>query len=263
MPTAHANNVEFYYELHGEGEPLVLISGYTGDHTQWGHFIDPLSKKFKVLTFDNQGVGQTKDDNSPLSADVMADNIVALADQLDLPRFHVAGQSMGGSIAQMIAIRHPGRVSKIILSCTSPHWGIVMLKALESILILVENNVPFEIAFDAMAPWCYGSEYINDSEKMKLRKKEVLETPFPPSLADIHRQYDVLESFDSTSDLGNIKAPTLIISASEDILATRSETKLLKEKIPGAIHKELSGGHSIPIEQPDEWLETAMSFLST
>ena len=97
---------------------------------------------------------------------------------------------------------------------------------------------------------------------MKFRKKEVLETPFPPSIADIHRQYDLLEKFDTRSDLGNIKAPTLIISASEDILATRGETQLMKEKIPDAIQKELSGGHSTPIEQPDEWLETVTEFLS-
>ena len=119
MPTISVNGIEFYYEIHGEGEPLILISGYTGDHTQWSHFIDPLSKKFKVLTFDNQGVGQTKDDGGPLSAQVMADNIVALADQLGLSSFHVAGQSMWGSIAQMIAIRHPGRVNKTILSWQS------------------------------------------------------------------------------------------------------------------------------------------------
>ncbi len=262
MPTIAVNNVEFYYELHGEGDPLVLISGYTGDHTQWSHLIDSLSKKFKVLVFDNQGVGQTKDDGNPLTPGLMADNIVALTNELDLPRFHVAGQSMGGSIAQMIAIRHADRVGKVVLSCTSPHWGVVTLKALESILMLVENNVPFEIAFDAMAPWCYGSDYINDPEKMKFRKKEVLETPFPPSIADIHRQYDLLEKFDTRSDLGNIKAPTLIISASEDILATRGETQLMKEKIPDAIQKELSGGHSTPIEQPDEWLETVTEFLS-
>ena len=103
MPKILVNNAEFYYELNGTGQPLILISGYTCNHNFWHPILDTLSSKFQVLTFDNRGCGKTKDNSQPLLAKLMADDVMALAKALGLKKPHIIGQSMGGTIAQTVA----------------------------------------------------------------------------------------------------------------------------------------------------------------
>ncbi|MFH1874654.1 MAG: alpha/beta hydrolase [Pseudomonadota bacterium] len=261
MAKIKVNDVEFYYELHGQGEPLILISGYAEDCAVWRSFLARLGKKFQVLIFDNQGVGQTQDQGKPLTADIMADNTVALAKTLGFSKFHVLGHSMGGNIAQMIALRHPDVVNKLVISCSSPAWNGVVLKEFESILRILKAGTPVELVFDLMAPWCYGADFMADSVRMEKRKKQVLENPYPASIDNIQRQFEVLKNFESTKLLRKIKTPTLIISAFQDIIATLEETKKLIAGIPNATHKQIQGGHSLPIEVADEWLDCVLGFL--
>ena len=112
MSKIKLNNANFYYELHGKGHPLILIAGYSGDHLVWMPLLENLSKQFQVLLFDNRGVGQTTDDGRPLSAELMAQDVVALADALDLKKPHIVGQSMGGTIAQRVATHHSEKINK-------------------------------------------------------------------------------------------------------------------------------------------------------
>lgn len=261
MPKIKVNDVDFYYELHGEGQPLVLISGYTGDHTQWTYHIDRLSKKFQILTFDNQGVGQTTDDGNSFTVEDMADNTVALCKGLGFGAFSVAGQSMGGSIAQMIAIRHPEAVDKLVLSCTSPKWNEVTIYVFETSFKLIESNTPIQLIYEVITPWCCGCEFLDDPEKMESRRKNIMENAYPPSVSDMHRQFEALKHFDSTSQLGKIQAPTLVISALEDLFASKRNTKTLLGEIANAKNVELDCGHSSPIEKPDEWLRCLVEFL--
>ena len=104
MPILHANNADFYYELHGTGKPVILIAGYTCDYSAWEMLLENLTRHFQVLTFDNRGVGQTTDHNAPLSAELMAQDVIALADQLNLAKPHIIGQSMGGCQSQRMSI---------------------------------------------------------------------------------------------------------------------------------------------------------------
>jgi len=261
MPKIGVNGVEFYYELKGNGEPIVLISGYTGDHLNWSHIAARLAKRFRVLTFDNQGTGQTTDDGAPLSIEAMADNTVVLAKELGLTKFHVAGQSMGGSIVQMIALNHPDAIERAIISCSSPKWGTVVLDAFETALKLLEQGTPPDLVYDVVAPWCYGADFLSDTERAATRKREVLENPHPMSIANVRRQFEALKGFDVRSELERIKARALIISASDDIVATNAETMLLLEGISSATRREIRGGHSIPTEKPDEWIDCVMEFL--
>src|SRR3990167_4083066 len=127
MPNITVNNVNFYYELHGKGQPLVLICGYTADHSYWLPILNALNQHFQVLIFDNPGIGQTTDDGSELSAELIADDIVALTKALNLKKPHILGASMGGTIAQCVASRHPQIVNKLVLLVTSAKWRKAML----------------------------------------------------------------------------------------------------------------------------------------
>ena len=263
MAKIQANGVDFYYELYGKGEPLVLISGYDGNHTQWADFIEPITKKYKLLIFDNQGVGQTSDEGNPLTIEDMADNTVALCKKLGLGKFSVAGHSMGGSIAQMIAVRHPKVINKLILSCSSAKWNDVTIYAFETIFKLIENNVSAELLYEIFTPWCYGRDFLNNYEKMEFRKKTILENPYPSSVTNMRRQFLALKQFDSRSQIKKITAPTLVISAFEDLVALPKDTKILIDNIPNAITKEFNSGHMATLERTDKWIDCVMNFLNS
>ena len=123
MPKAKINDVEMYYEVHGEGIPLAMISGYSGNIDDWDHLVPvvgTLSKHFKVITLDNRGTGRSSKPEGPYSIKTMADDVAVLLDYLEIEKTHVLGSSMGGMIAQELALRHKDKVDALVLVCTTP-----------------------------------------------------------------------------------------------------------------------------------------------
>jgi pimeloyl-ACP methyl ester carboxylesterase len=123
MPTVKVNDIDVYYEIHGDGEPLVLIGGLANDITDYaGHsdIVRLLSERCKVIAFDNRGVGRTGKPDIPYSIPMMVEDTVGLLDALGIERAHIVGISMGGRIALALALAHPDRVGKLVLVSTAP-----------------------------------------------------------------------------------------------------------------------------------------------
>ena len=115
--TVRANGQELYYEVHGEGQPLILVMGIGYDSTLWTLAQVPaLSKKFQVVIFDNRDAGRSSQATSAYTIADMADDTAALMDALDIKKAHVCGLSMGGMIVMEFALRHPGRLDRMILT---------------------------------------------------------------------------------------------------------------------------------------------------
>src|SRR5437764_14008294 len=112
MPMFSREDVDLYYECHGSGAPLFLIAGLASDSQSWQPIIGDLASRFRVIALDNRGVGRTIPQDPPTSIRAMADDCVALIDHLRLPSVHVLGHSMGGFIAQELAIRPPTRSTR-------------------------------------------------------------------------------------------------------------------------------------------------------
>lgn len=125
MPKAKINDINIYYDVHGDGFPLVMVMGFLGNADCWDPRMMPvLSDKFKVITFDNRGAGRTDVSDKEFSIKLLAEDTVGLMDVLNVPKAHVLGTSMGGMIAQELALNYPGRVEKLILTatfCGGPH----------------------------------------------------------------------------------------------------------------------------------------------
>lgn len=261
MPKINANGAEFYYELHGKGQPLILVSGYSCDHFIWLPILQSLSQKFRVLIFNNRGVGQTKDKNEPLSADLCADDVMALANALNLKKPYVAGHSMGGTIVQCIGAKYSPQVGKLAILNSSAKWRQAALKGLYSILLMGKAEVDFGIISDQIASWCFGESFLKDAECVATFKQNMLGNPFPQSIENQERQFKVLVSFDGRKNLEKIKVPTIVISGKQDILSLPYESEFIASHIPNAKLVELDSGHASFADVPDQLAHHLQAFF--
>jgi len=118
MAFTRVNGVTLYYEVHGKGDPLLLIMGLGANATGWSSQVPSFSREYQVIAFDNRGAGRSDKPNEPYSMDQMADDAHALLDELGVGPAHVFGMSLGGMIAQELMLRHPRHVRSLILGGT-------------------------------------------------------------------------------------------------------------------------------------------------
>ncbi len=118
LPTAHVNGINIDYSDVGNGRTLILVNGLGGTKRLWRRQTRLFKKYFRTITFDNRGVGKSDRPVGPYTIKMMADDTVGLMDYLRIERAHILGESMGGMIAQELAINHPERVDKLVLACT-------------------------------------------------------------------------------------------------------------------------------------------------
>lgn len=263
MPTFHhSHQTELYYEIHGQGYPVVLIAGYTCDSSFWQPILDELSQQFQVIVLDNRGIGKTKDHAACLSAEIMADDVLALIEALDLHKPHIIGQSMGGTIAQMLASHHSEKLGKLVLINTSAKWRQAMLKGLHSLLAMRKNDTPFPIIFESILAWIFGQSFLANQRNIQTLEKLILSDPHPQSLLDQERQFQALKTFDSRHLLQRIQLPTLILHGKEDLLALKEDAEFLARNIVGAKLISLPCAHACIAEVPEQLIDILRDFLS-
>lgn len=263
MPQQKINNTNYYYELHGSGEPVILIAGYTCDHLAWQAVTEGLSKQFQVLVFDNRAIGQTTDNNEPLSAELMAQEVIALADALHLKRPNIIGQSMGGTIAQAIASNFPEKINKLAILNSTAKWRQAMLRGLHSHLLMIEQAVPFDVLFESIIPWVFGEDFLQSTTKVNEFKNALIENPNPQSLANQKRQFQVLQKFNGLDQLSKITADTAIICGAQDIISLPFESEYLAKKISNAKLVTLNSAHAPMVEMPNDLNDVLLSFLNS
>ena len=220
MPKIICNHAEFYYELHGQGHPLILIAGYTCDHTFWFPLLTQLKKRFRVLIFDNRWVGQTKDAGKDLSIKLMAEDVMALAHALELQAPHIVGHSMGSYIAQSVALHYGAQIGKWGLLGASPKLRLAALKALKSHVLLREQGADFQILCEVSIPWFFGEFFLSDEQNIEKAKRLMLDNPHPQTLADQKRQLQALEDFQGMENLQTTSSSVFIGCGSEDLIAS-------------------------------------------
>lgn len=261
MATINVKGVNIYYEIHGQGNPLVLIAGYTCDHTFWGAMLDDLARKFQVLVFDNRAVGQTKDDGALFTLEDMAEDTMTLVQQLGIVQPHILGQSMGGAIAQIIAKKYPDKINKLIVLNSASKFNTRTVKAIESLLNLRKENISLDLLIETGMPWFFSSDYLSNPENIVSFKESIKNNPYPQSVEDQERQCKNIPTFDSHDWINEIKATALVIAAEEDIIVLSAESQQLAKDIPNAQFIIIPGGHSSPLEQPKELNKAIFNFL--
>lgn len=261
MPVVRVNDINMYYEVHGAGEPLVLIHSFF-DLTSWANQIPAFSQKYKVLVFDGRGVGRSDAPQPPYSTDQMADDAAALMDATGFDQAHVLSFSSGGLIAQELAIKHPEKVRKLILASTFQKISRITRYRNDLLLDMLRQGVRPDYIFKNLFLWYFSDGFFENDEAVDAFTKAFLESPYMPPLHALEGQVIALKSHDSTGRLSHIKARTLVLTGREDLILPVHVAEEMASVIPNATLKVVdSAAHCFFLENPEQFNHAVLEFL--
>ncbi|MBM3156216.1 MAG: alpha/beta hydrolase [Chloroflexi bacterium] len=266
MPRANVNGTTIYYEVNGQGEPLVMIMGFGGGLKGWYFQTRAFKRHYRVITFDNRGIGKSARATEPYTVSTMAADTLGLMDHLGVVGAHVLGMSLGSLVAQEIAIEHPERVMKLILACASigeaqendMHERMVKaFKVKEGPEGVDLRSVNFEEAMDTVIALSFNKKRYRMlvSPVSKVYMKLV-------GVNGHFRQIEAVQGYETLARLHRITAPTLVITGSADNLLPPKYSEQIASLIPGAKLVKVEGGsHALNIEMRHRFNKEVLDFL--
>lgn len=244
------------WESRGDGHPLLLVMGLGYARWGWGPIVEPLAERYRVLTFDNRGIGESDKPEGPYAAREMADDALQVLDEAGVDSAHVFGVSLGGMVAQELVLAAPERVDRLVLGCTHPGYDDgyplpqVTAKLFEEAPSLppevalrrfVENSM---VARGALVEEVYAGRLANPPDPAGWAAQAAAGTTFPGV------------------DQARIDRPTLVLTGTDDNVVDARNSELLAERIPGARLERIEGaGHLFFWERPDEVVRIVTEFL--
>ena len=258
MPHAEVAGRLLHYLRRGEGEPLLLIMGMSGNHLHWGEaFLSHVERDHEAIVFDNRGMGRSDREEEPFSIADMADDAAGLLDALGIERAHVMGCSMGGMIAQEVASRHPERVRTLVLGCTyaggegSALTDQAVMQSLMEAFMSGDRERAIQTGYRFNVSPAYAEAHPETGEEMARIAAEL-----PASLRMIMAQMQAIGGHDTSARLGSIEAPTLIVHGTEDQMLPVANARRIAELMPDARLEILEGvGHLFWWERPERSAE--------
>lgn len=260
---ATVGDIRIYYEILGEGKPLLLIMGLGGHILDWGWILPKkLAEGRQAIAFDNRGSGRSDQPAGPYTTAQMANDTIGLLDTLGVERADVFGVSMGGMIAQEIAVRHPERVDRLILGAASA-GGDAQVLALPEVQAYLEPRLDLTLheALWWSAPAGFPEEFI-DAHPDVVERKIQANMAYPSQLFAYQAQLAAYRAFDIVDRMSEICAPTLVLTGDSDILVPPENGRILAESIQGAeLHVIEGAGHLFWISHPNETFSALVEFL--
>ena len=244
------------WETRGEGHPLLLVMGLGYARWGWGPIVSPLAERYRVISYDNRGIGESDKPPGPYTARMMADDAVQVLDEAEADSAHVFGVSLGGMVAQELVLAAPGRVDRLVLGCTHPGYGDgYPLPAVTAQLFAEAPSLPPEVALRRFV------------ENSMVARGAVAEEVYQGRLAN---PYDpdgwAAQAAAGTTfagvDQSLIDKPTLVLTGTDDNVVDARNSELLAARIPGARLERIDGtGHLFFWERPDEVVSIVTEFL--
>jgi pimeloyl-ACP methyl ester carboxylesterase len=262
MPFAELGERRVYYEAHGEGDPVLLVNGLGADHLAWSLQTEAFRERHRVIVFDNPGVGQTEGPPGPYTTELFADVAAGLLGSLGVERAHVVGASMGGAIAQQLALRHSPLVRSLSLHGT---WG----RADGHLTAIVRSWQQYARAVSLLDLcrqcwlWVYTVWWFNDRpDELERLERQVREAPHPQSGAAFCDQAEACVTHDVLDRLGEVTVPTLLTVGDRDILTPAHHTYAIKDQIPHArVRVWQKMGHAPFWEVTEEFNRVQLEFM--
>jgi pimeloyl-ACP methyl ester carboxylesterase len=266
MPEVRVDDVRLHYAASGSGDPLLMVMGMGGSSAGWApDLIAELARSFRTIIYDNRGTGRSDKPNVPYSLEMFAADALAVLDDLNIARAHVFGVSMGGMIAQEIALRYGPRLQTLTLGCTTCGGKNAVPPPPESTKLLTapRDGLSDEEVIRRGWPLAYTPEYIETH-------RAELEASIPRLLVNatpafvFKRHLEATYGLKTYDRLPQITTPTLIITGAKDVLIPARNAEILAERIPGAkLHIIPNAGHAFFNEGRQEFLREFVPFLKS
>ena len=257
MPHAEVAGRRLHYVRQGEGQPLLLIQGLSANHLHWGDdFLGLLRDDFEVIAFDNRGIGHSDRVGEPFTVPDMAADTAGLMDALDLESAHVMGISMGGMIAQELALEHAERVRTLTLGCTySGGEGSVLTDAtvvqrLGELFMSGRTEEALRYGFEVNVSPAFAEDPAHFERVTRIAAE------LPASLDILLLQVQAIAAHDTSARLPQLRVPTLVIHGSEDQMLSVENGRLIARLVPDARLEVFEGvGHAFWWERPERSAE--------
>jgi 3-oxoadipate enol-lactonase len=264
MPFCKCGEISLYYEVHGEGPPLLLVAGLGGGTWSWYGQVPYFKNLYRTIIFDNRGAGRSSIPQGPYQMRHFAEDARCILDHLSVERVLVLGLSMGGMIAQELALLGQDRILALFLGCTHSGGLLRVPPAPDTIRLLMDNaGLSQKEIIQKNLPIFF-------SEACRKQKPEVIEAycqaqlsyPVQPEYA-FHAQLAAISAFDSSERIGQINVPAMIATGSEDILVPPENTQILAKMLPHAEMVIIPGaGHALHAECRETLNSLADGFFS-
>ena len=262
MPSLDIDGRSLYYEVHGQGEPLLCVHGLSVDTLGWALQLPAFSERHQTVIFDNRDVGQSSYVEHEYEVADMAADALALADELDLTSFHLMGISMGGAIAQEIALAAPERVSTLTLAVTFPRGGAWAHKLAETWGARAQE-MPHERHVDELLLLNLSEEFYENAEGVAYVRGMMLQNPHPQAPEAFARQLAASSHHDALERLPSLEMPVHVIGGERDILVPVWKSAELAEAIPGARLTVLERApHGLSLERAEEFNRLVLDFVA-
>jgi 3-oxoadipate enol-lactonase len=259
MPFAKSTDAQIYYSLEGQaGKPTLILSNSLGaDLSMWDSQLPRFLKSFRVLRSDTRGHGKSSVAPGQYTIELLAKDVLALADALQLERFHFCGLSMGGQIGMWLAANASQRLNKVVLCSTAAKIGTPEMWNARIATVLKDGMK--NVAAAAIERWFTPAFRAKNPQVAEMIHR-ILESTSPEAYAACCAG---LRDFDFCDELNKIHTPTLIISGTHDPATTPADGQFLANQIPGARYVELNGAHLSNIEDADRFTQEVLRFLDS
>ncbi|MFQ5691929.1 MAG: alpha/beta fold hydrolase [Nitrospinota bacterium] len=259
MAKAAVNDIEVYYETHGRGDPVMLITGLGGVGANWGPQIPLFSKEFFTVVPDHRGAGQSTVSQGGYTIEQLASDMAETLRTLDCGPAHVVGSSTGGAIAQVMALDHPEVVRSIVVVSSWARTDDFFRKQFEVRKRTLLDSGPRAYA-EASSLFLFSPTYVHDpSDRVEAWYEK--STAKPSDVEVMVKRIDMIVAHDQLDRLGGIRKPALVIVGKEDFCTPPYFSRELAEAIPGAELAVLEGGHFFYVERPEAFYARVREFL--
>jgi aminoacrylate hydrolase len=260
VPKISIGDAELYHEVTGDGPPLLLVPGLSGVGAFWAQQVPDFARNFRVIVHDHRGTGASTHSRIRYSVEQMAEDVLRLMDALGIDSAHLVGHSTGGAIGQIIAQDHPRRLRSLVLSATwagqDPYFRRLFESRRETLVTSgVEPYLRASVLMLAPPWWVRANDAVLTEQH---RRTAAASAPVEVLTSRI----DAIVRFDRRARLGEIRVPTLVIVAADDMITPRFYSDELAEHIPGAKLVVLDGGgHFAPNVLPAPYTAAVGAFL--
>ena len=253
VPTAPVNGIALYYEVHGEGLPVVFAHGIGGNHASWYHQVPAFRERYTVVTFDHRAFGNSHDDPAGDGRSRFVDDLEGLLDHLGIEQTVLVAQSMGGGTCSGFTVRNPRRVRALVLADT---------------LVGLEEPPEIKVVMDGVRK---ATSKLSQLERVlgpKFRSREPAGTQLYASIASFNAASRLnlagqLPTRPSAEDLAATGVPILFLVGEDDVLMPAAQVAAFQRLVPGSkLVVVPDAGHSVYFEAPDAFNEAVLGFLA-